>query len=336
MFPFSFIRFRAKPPVKAPPPRSFVDAYFDTESRTIKAMDADGELIEFHTTATGGGGPFENLEVTGTLTANHIHGNLAGSVYLHVRAGENLTKGDPVYVSGSHGTGASMIPIVSKADASNLSKMPAIAIMGAAVSANANGHAVIVGTVTDLNTQAYSVNATLYVANGGGLTATKPSDVQPVARVERSNQNNGAIVVKVNGLYSDISPSDIGLAPASSTDDPDTLVLRNEFGTVTGTYVFASTDVIAGGSDYGITLSASGLYFSWNSLQHVITHPTTATSARTYDLPDASGAFVLATVKTTAGDPPAPSATTPVMVVNTNDNNVKIYAEGAWRTLASW
>jgi hypothetical protein len=139
--------------------------------------------------------------VTGTLTADHIHGNLAGSVYSHIRAGENLAKGDPVYVSGSHGSGSTLIPIVSKADASNAAKMPAIGIMDADVANNANGHMVITGTITELDTAGLTVNAELYVAAGGGMTATPPTArAQPVARVERANLNNGAVIVKVNGL----------------------------------------------------------------------------------------------------------------------------------------
>jgi hypothetical protein len=142
-----------------------------------------------------------NATVTDTLTAPHIHGNIAGSVYAHIRAGENLAKGDPVYVSGSHGSGSTLIPIVSRADASNAAKMPAIGIMDEAVLANANGHMVITGTITELDTAGLTVNAELYVAAGGGMTATPPTArAQPVARVERVNANNGAVIVKVNGL----------------------------------------------------------------------------------------------------------------------------------------
>lgn len=141
--------------------------------------------------------------VTGTLNASHIHGNIAGSVYAHVRAGENLAKGDPVYISGSHGSGASLIAVVSKADASNAAKMPAVGVMDAAVSNNANGHMVITGTISDIDTNAYAVSSVLYVASGGGFTTTPPAaNSQPVAIVERSNTNNGAVIVKVNGLAS--------------------------------------------------------------------------------------------------------------------------------------
>ena len=153
--------------------------------------------------ATGNAEFSGDVTVEGTLTADHIHGNLAGSVYAHVRAGENLAKGDPVYISGSHGSGSTLIPIVSKADASNAAKMPAVGIMDAALANNANGHMVITGTITDLNTNAYTVNSVLYVATGGGFTATPPAaNSQPVAIVERANTNNGAVIVKVNGLAS--------------------------------------------------------------------------------------------------------------------------------------
>jgi len=182
------------------------------------SVESDSQVVDVESTAIdqktfrfengyrflGGSATFDaNVTVSGILYADHIHGNLAGSVYSHVRAGETLAKGDPVYVSGSHGTGANLIPIVSKADASNSAKMPAIGIMDADLANNANGHMVITGTIADLNTAAYSVNDTLYVATGGGLTATPPAaNSQPVARVDRSNANNGALIVKVNGLAS--------------------------------------------------------------------------------------------------------------------------------------
>jgi hypothetical protein len=177
--------------------------------------------------------------VSGTLTADHIHGNLAGNVYGHVRAGETLAKGDPVYVSGSHGSGSTLIPIVSKADASNAAKMPAVGIMDAAVANNATGHMVIVGTITELNTAAYSVNAELYVAAGGGFTATPPTArAQPVARVERANANNGAVIVKVNGL-------------SASDATANTLVRRTANGDASFGALTTSGLTVTGGTTFG-------------------------------------------------------------------------------------
>lgn len=190
--------------------------------------------------------------VTGTLTANHIHGNIAGSVYEHVRAGEDLAKGDPVYISGSHGTGANLIAIVSKADASDPLKMPAVGVMDAAVTANANGHMVITGTISDINTATYAVNAELYVAEGGGFTATPPNAyAQPIARVERSNTNNGAIIVKVNGL-------------SASDATGNTLVRRTStggasFGSLTLTSALALSSGGTGGTTAGTARTNLGL-----------------------------------------------------------------------------
>lgn len=165
-----------------------------------------------------------DITVSGTIFANHIHGNIAGNVYTHVRAGEALTKGDPVYVSGSHGSGSTVIPIVSRADASNQAKMPAIGIVDADIAHNANGHMVIIGAVTEINTNAYSINDTLYVAAGGGLTATPPTLIsQAVARVERKNTNNGSILVKINDSAS------IG---GNGTADSEKLVRFNSTGLV--------------------------------------------------------------------------------------------------------
>jgi hypothetical protein len=208
-------------------------------SATTSDGTADLDLLNVETvTAT----------VTGTLTAPHIHGNLAGSVYAHIRAGEALAKGDPVYVSGSHGSGANLIPIVSKADASNAAKMPAIGIMDEAVANNANGHMVIVGTITELDTTGLTVNAELYVAAGGGMTATPPTArAQPVARVERVNANNGAVIVKVNGL-------------SASDATANTLVRRDasgnfSAGTITASLTGTASDVNPSGTSIAAALS---------------------------------------------------------------------------------
>jgi hypothetical protein len=186
---------------------------------------AGPNTITSATTSDGTGNiSLNTLEVLGTLTANHIHGNIAGSVYAHIRAGEALAKGDPVYVSGSHGSGSTLIPIVSKADAANPAKMPAVGVMDAAVAHNANGHMVITGTITEFNTNAYSLNAELYVANGGGLTTTPPAaSSQPVGRVERVNTNNGAFIVKVNGWAS---------SGGNGTADANKLVRFGSAGTI--------------------------------------------------------------------------------------------------------
>ena len=143
---------------------------------------------------------FTTLTTTGIATLPHIHGALAGPVYIHCRNGtaSTLAKGTPVYITGNVGNTAQVI--VAAADASNLAKMPAIGVLDAALNANADGHVVISGEITDMDTNGYSVNAPLYVANGGGYTTTPPVNKQPIGRVTRGNANTGALVVMGPGI----------------------------------------------------------------------------------------------------------------------------------------
>lgn len=148
---------------------------------------------------TGDGHFTSNLTVDGTVYAPHIHGDLAGLVYFHVKntTASTIPNGTPVYITGT--VGSTQVAEIAPADASNSAKMPAIGITDGDIAANANGHAVIVGDLDGQNTNAYSINQPLYVASGGGVTGTRPtgaSDViQVVGHVSRVNLNTGGIVV---------------------------------------------------------------------------------------------------------------------------------------------
>lgn len=137
-----------------PQPNQPVIFLYGIETPTIEGID---------------GGP---VTVNTTLIASHIHGNLAGNVYAHIRAGETLAKGDPVYISGFHGSGSTLIAEVSKADASNAAKMPAVGIVDAPITQHQTGHMVITGSITELNTSLFQLNQELYVKSGGGFTST--------------------------------------------------------------------------------------------------------------------------------------------------------------------
>jgi hypothetical protein len=144
---------------------------------------------------------FADATVEGLLTANHIHGNLAGSVYLHVKntSGGTLAKGTPVMVIGAVGDTTTLQ--VAAANASSAATMPAIAILDAALANNAEGHAVLVGEVTGLNTGAYALGQTLFVAAGGGLTGTRPTaNAQAVAVVGRVHASTGTIAVSIDAV----------------------------------------------------------------------------------------------------------------------------------------
>lgn len=143
---------------------------------------------------------FTTLSVTGIATLPHIHGALAGPVYIHCRngTGSTLAKGTPVYITGNVGDTSTVI--VAAADAANLAKMPAIGILDASLAAGADGHVVISGEITAMDTNGYAVNSALYVAEGGGFTTTAPTNKQPIGRVTRGNSNTGALVVMGPGV----------------------------------------------------------------------------------------------------------------------------------------
>ena len=163
--------------------------------------------------------------VSNTLTAAHIHGNLAGAVYTHVRneSGGSLTKGTPVYISGYNNGLA--LPLVSAANAASLTTLPAIGILDADLANNASGHCVISGIIENLNTAGYTVNAPLYVASGGGLTSTAPAlRAQSVAIVERVNSNTGSILVTevtIAGSLSNQSAASVAITGGTITGITD-------------------------------------------------------------------------------------------------------------------
>ena len=86
------------------------------------------------------------LSVTGLAELPHIHGSLAGDIYVHVKnttAGV-LTKGTPVYATGHVGAGSSTVEVAA-AESGNPAKMKAIGVLKQDLAVNAEGDAIIIG-----------------------------------------------------------------------------------------------------------------------------------------------------------------------------------------------
>ncbi len=157
--------------------------------------------------------------VSGLLTAGHIHGNLAGTLYTHVRTGEAMSKGDPFYISGFH-VGSSQ-PIAMRADAANASKMPAVGVMDADYANNtSSANGIISGTLSSVNTNGYTVNSPIYVANGGGYSNTAGTIPQQIGITERANVSTGAFIVTNSKVisFADVSDAQTGTANLSLGD----------------------------------------------------------------------------------------------------------------------
>ena len=158
---------------------------------------------------------FAGLTITGAgpVAIPHIHGNVAGSLYFHVKntSGGQLLKGTPIRVTGAVGDTTTLQ--IAAADAANANTMPAVGILDATLEVNGEGHAVIAGEITELNTGSYQAGQTLWVASGGGLTNVRPtSNAQAVAIVGRVHASTGTVAVTIDAV-APTPPDDVIVIP---------------------------------------------------------------------------------------------------------------------------
>ena len=141
-----------------------------------------------------------------------IEGADIGVLVASVRntTGSTIAAGTPVHVSGyNNGTDRYEISV---AEADDPLTMPADGVLQEELANNTNGLMVTYGQVSNLDTSAFTVGDELYVADGGGLTDTRPtgtgSEVEKLAVVLRSNNTQGVILVKGAGRSNDV-PNEI-------------------------------------------------------------------------------------------------------------------------------
>jgi hypothetical protein len=126
-----------------------------------------------------------------------------------VVADEAIAKGDPLYISNDTGGNVH----VSKADAGNALKMPAVGLASEDISNGATGTMLIVGLLEDVRNNDIPstapnpvTNDIIYVANGGGLTSIKPTGtnlIQNVAIVVKTG-NSGSLQITAIGRSNDV------------------------------------------------------------------------------------------------------------------------------------
>lgn len=158
-------------------------------------------IVTRETTQTDGtspkGSPLTNAEVdTNFINLNDNKVEVSGAIIFQAKAGEALSKGDVVYVSGVSGNE----PVVSKADADDASKMPAYGLAEADANLNAAVNVVTFGTLYDLDTSSFSAGDTVYVSTtAGAITTTAPTGesslLQNIGTVIRSHASAGSIKV---------------------------------------------------------------------------------------------------------------------------------------------
>jgi hypothetical protein len=159
--------------------------------------------------------------------------------------GSAMTKGTVVHAAPTGTLSGNVIEVV-KADANVAANMPAIGILNEDLNNDAEGKAVMFGTVQGIDTSGFSVGDELYVSvTAGNLVATKPTatdaQVQKIAIVIKSHASNG--LIKVFG--------------AGRANDVPNLLTRDI--TINGAdFVFGDADQIRMGDPIGLRLQHNG------------------------------------------------------------------------------
>jgi hypothetical protein len=154
--------------------------------------------------ATPAGTTLQYVDGTGALQTFPLLAS-ADKLVINVRnnSGVSMPKGSVVYINGATGNK----PTVALAQAnSDASSAQTLGLLQTTLANNAEGNVVIVGSVIDLNTSAFSEGQQLYLSptTAGAYTTTKPyapSHLVYVGIVTRSHVSLGTIDVKVQNGY---------------------------------------------------------------------------------------------------------------------------------------
>jgi len=195
------------------------------QDNTTAQTFSSGDIIEQRLTAAVLE-TFPQLDAD-EITATEFIGDLRGAVIFKAKAGEAIDKGEVVYVSGISGN----TPVVALADADDSSKMPAFGLVLTAASLNGSTEVVTFGTISGVDTSAFSVGDTLYVSTTAGeLTNSKPAGeaslLQNMGKVQRSHASSGSIKVGGAGRTNDtpnLNDGNIFIGNASNQATTSTL-----------------------------------------------------------------------------------------------------------------
>jgi hypothetical protein len=203
-----------------------------------------------------------NVNITGSLTASGLkyplidngaksfvqtdgNGNLSlqyvQTVYETVRNTNSypIVKGAPLFASGSTGDNAN----VFYADASDSTIMPAVYIAGEDLAPGATGLAIVGGLIEGVNTTGFPAGTIVYVAEGGGWSANRPSGSNSVVQVLGVVQKEGVggQGVVINQLEAVLPNIQEGYAWVGNGTNQPVAVATSSFGTPINTASFATT-----------------------------------------------------------------------------------------------
>ena len=250
-----------------------------TSVGTLVSLDVTGNI-------TSGNANLGNLAIAnffsgdGGLLSNINAANVTGEIptRLSVKntSGGTLTKGTPVYVTGT--VGATTVVEVSPSRADTASTMGCVGLLEQDLVNNATGYAVSVGTLLNVNTSTYAVGNQLYVGITGGLTNTRPTDgniVQSVGIVGRVNSSTGSIEVNIwniNGLPN-LNNGNIWVGNSSNGYPVQAVLSTANVGN--SNYANYAGNLINGTSNVSIPVANGNIVFSPNGIANAVNIQTT-------------------------------------------------------------
>ena len=173
---------------------------------TLTSLDVSGNL-------SSGNANLGNLAIAnffsgdGGLLSNITAANVVGSLPVRFEvkntSGGTLSKGTPVYVTGT--VGATIVLEVAASRADTSSTMGCIGLLEQDLTVNSFGYAVSIGTLTQYDTSAFLVGQEIYVAPTGGITNVRPTNnniVQPIGTVGRVSATTGSIEINIWDIVS--------------------------------------------------------------------------------------------------------------------------------------
>ena len=251
-----------------------------------------------------GGSLTGDVDSTANIEAVEFIGDLRGAVLFKAQAGEALTKGEVVYISGISGN----TTVVSKADADDANKMPAFGVVAADASLNTAVNIYTFGTLSNLNTSGYTLGDTLYVGTTpGALVSTPPTGqsslIQNIAKVTRVDNSAGSIKIQGAGRTNavpNLNNGNVFIGNASNQAVARALVEADisDFGTyLTGNQTITLSGDVSGSGTTSIVVTVAD-----DSHNHVISNVDGLQTALDAKAPLNSPALT--------GTPTAPTAAT--------------------------
>lgn len=148
----------------------------DNVERILRQSDLDNAILGDLQYPLADGLEGQVIKTNGSATMSFGDVN---TIYEDIYTGEAVTKGDPLYISGSEGAK----PVVYLADAADATKMPVSFIAAETIGAANDSRGIVLGLIDGLDLTGLVAGDEVYVAEGGGWSTTKPSGSSSITQL---------------------------------------------------------------------------------------------------------------------------------------------------------